>query len=197
MKKILIIIFFLCSVSHGSISIIKIAKVDDQIITNIDIINEIEIMKLIFKRQISLNENTINIAKNNLIEEMLKKNEIKRKKIESNVKLIDEKYDNLLQNFKKEEIIISKYLQKLIYQKIKLEFDWNLLISKNYSWQVNVNMEEINKKIENLQKNNASSKEILKEKEKLISIEKNKKIQVYSQMYIDKLKEKSLIFFYK
>lgn len=197
MKKILIIIFFLCSISNASISIIKIAKVDEELITNIDIINEIEIMKLILKQQISLNENSINIAKNNLIEQILKKNEIKKNKIESNAKLIDEKYDSLLQNFKKEEIIISKKLQELIYQKIKLELDWNLLISKNYSWQVNVNMEEINKKIENLQKNNTSTNEILKEKEKLISIEKNKKIQVFSQMHIDKLKEKSLIFFYK
>ena len=69
MKKILFLLIILCQISYGEQKIITIASVNGSIITNIDIINEVRIIKLLYKFD---SENNIsNIALNNLIEEFI------------------------------------------------------------------------------------------------------------------------------
>ena len=81
----------------------------------------------------------------------------------------------------------------MLYNKIKIDYEWNALIMKDYSNNIDINMDEIDKKISQL---NLSKEVIDKEKEKMINQEKNKKISIYSKFRLNKIKNKSLIKFF-
>ena len=61
---------------------------------------------------------------------------------------------------------------------------------RDYSNNIDINMDEIDKKISQL---NLTKEDTVKEKEKMINQEKNKKISIYSKFRLNKIKNKSLI----
>ena len=65
-----------------------------------------------------------------------------------------------------------------------------------YSWKISINALEIENKISTLKKNN-KIENLDKIKEELIKIEKDKKIQIYSNYHLNKIKNKSSIKIYK
>ena len=168
-----------------------IVTINNDPITQVDLDYEIKILSILNNRDISKQQ--INIALNNLIEEKVKKKEIINEKIEINDSLIN---DHFLQLSKKLNLNLTSVDENLIFlikEKIKIDKMWNDLMINKYGWKISVNMNEIDQKLKKKYKENYSS-EI---KNNLILDEKNKKLSVFSRYHLNKLKEQSLIKFYK
>ena len=74
-----VVLFFIINFNINAATIKIIAKVDNEIITNIDIKNEIKYLLFLNPKLDQLNKNQIDeIAKNSLITEIVKKNELKK-----------------------------------------------------------------------------------------------------------------------
>ncbi len=193
-KKILLIFIILWLGSKNSFSknnIHIIAKINDQIITNLDLKSEISYLKILNPKLKNLEENKISqIAKNSLINEKIKKNElVKIFDFEADIKVID----NILKDyftslnyknedeFKKELLKRNTYSILQIKEKLKVEFLWNKIILDKFKSQVKIDKEKLLNKIK---KNNNNFKkeyllsEIFFKKEKNTSVsEQFKKIK--------------------
>ena len=168
-----------------------IATVNNIAITHIDLENEIKILSILNKKDLS--DQQINIAFNNLIEEIIKKKEINNESLKIDESLINNHFLQISKNLNLNTINIDQNLILLIKEKIKIDKLWNDLVMKKYGWKISINMNEIDQKLEGKNKENYS-KQI---KDKLVLDEKNKKLSVYSRYHLSKLKEESMIKFYK
>ncbi len=164
-------------------------KIDNNIVTTIDIYNEIKYLQTINAEQLQNIDNIkiFEIAKNSLIREKIKEIELLKnfKKIEINKKYLDQ---ILINYFKKKNISskdqFNKYFESInllpsdIEKKITIEILWNQLIYRKFYQNVKINEEEIKK---NIKKNkrvkeylvseilfNVENDEILEKKIKLI-----------------------------
>jgi len=158
MKNYLFILFFFLIINEArSIETKIIHKIENEIITNIDIKNQ-------FKYLVALNsglkelekEKILSISNESIIRERIKKNEISKnfKKIE-----IDEKYLNLLlsniysslnlKSLDEFKIHLKNYNLTLEDVKKKLTIDalWNELIIQKYTSQLKINKKKIREKI--------------------------------------------------
>ena len=153
---IISIIILIYSFNLQAKSIQIIAKVQNDIITNIDIENEIKY--LIFLNP-KLNElkikNLENIAKNSLITEIIKKKEID-KAYESEKK--DNFFESIERSFLKSKninsksefikILNSKNLSyEILKKKLQIEALWNQLIYSKYSKNIRFNKDELRQNI--------------------------------------------------
>ena len=146
------------------------ATVDDEIITNFDIQKESEYLKILNTNLEQLESKQVfKLAKDSLINEIIKKKEIS-KFIDIDNKdnaLVDEYLQNLfsklnysdLDSFKKALSTKGNYSISTIKKKIKLELMWNELIYNRYKNQVKIDENEIIKKVNNL--SNKTQKEFL------------------------------------
>ncbi len=193
MKKILFIfvIVFITSVkSFGNI--ITIATVDNISITNKDLEVEILILKTLnnFKK---IDQNELkSSAFQNLIRQAIKEIAINYHKN----KIADKANNQVYLNIKKkltENGVNSPEIHRNIKKKSQVEYAWNLLISKTYSWKLNVNMNEINQRLLALGYIDPKNLETIKAKTDLIAQEKNKKFNFYSRNHLDLIKKKLLI----
>ena len=165
-KKIfIIIIILLCSSNKLLLADLKIiVKVDNEIITNYDLIKEINYLEILNPSLADLKDNQkFEIAKNSLINEIIKKKEIKKSlKINNDNPYTDEYLKNLYSklDISSEEEFKKKLKEKNIYnlleikEKINIELFWNELIFLRYKNQVNVNKEDLISKVENLENKN-------------------------------------------
>jgi hypothetical protein len=200
MKKILVYIFLLLITnahSEDTKKITLVAKVNNFGISNIDLLEEIQIMK-------NLNTNLNNtdkqilekIAIQSLIDDVLKRQEID----ENNIKLSDstfsKEYEQLIASIEKTSVIIDANIKKKIFLKVKLNNEWNQLINQKYRWNVNVNINEIEDRLKDTKNIPTDEKELQELKNKLINIEKNKKLEVFSKIHLSKIKKQSLIKFF-
>ncbi len=135
-----------------------IVKIDNEIITSLDIENEINYLQALNPTFNSLKKNKKKIiAKNSLIKEKIKRIEIlkyiKKINLDQNFlqKLIQERYSRLNLKNKKEFI---NYLKKFdidietIENKISIEAIWNQLIYQNYYSKVKIDKANLEKEIE-------------------------------------------------
>ena len=192
MLRKFIFFFFIIVSTSSSIAENKfeiIAIVNDISITRLDLSKELTIIKILNNKQ-SISQDEIYIGLNNLIEEKIKKIEIEKEKLTIDKKTINNLYYTLIQNLNLNNSNIDKITSNLIKEKIKIDKLWNELVAKKYSWKININMDEINKKI--LQ-NKENIKDVEETKNSLIIQEKNKKLSVYSKFYLNQLKKKTLI----
>ena len=168
-----------------------IVTINNDPITKIDLDYEMKILSILNNRDISKQQ--VNIALNNLIEESIKKKEI----INENIKIKESLINNhFFQITKSLNLNISNLDQNLIFlikEKIKIDKQWNDLIIKKYGWKISVNMKEIDQKLKEKYKENYSNQI----KDNFILEEKNKKLSVFSRYHLSKLKEHSMIKFYK
>ena len=166
-KKILTLLFFLTLNQALSIETKIIHKIQNEIITNIDIKNE-------FKYLLALNnslkeldkEKILNISNESIIRERVKKIEILKNFKEIK---INEEYSNLLiknvysklnlKSINEFEMYLKNYDLKISNIKTKIAIDalWNELIIQKYAAKVNVNETKIKKNI--LKNNKIQSKE--------------------------------------
>ena len=191
-KKIFIfylIINFFNSANANSYKIL--VTIDNYPITQMDLDNEIKILSILNKKDLS--DQQINIPLNNLIEEIIKKKEINNENLTINDSVINNHFLQLSKNLNLNISYIDKNLIFLIKEKIKIDKLWKDLIVKKYGWKINININEINQKLKLKYKENYS----IQIKDNFVLEEKNKKLSVYSRYHLSKLKEQSMIKFYK
>lgn len=199
------IFFFLLLVFIGINSEAKqiennvLISIDNSIITNADINKEINFLKFLEKNKIE-NKNEIlkQIAVQNLIDRKIKDKESDFYKIKISEKELEDKFYNYLESMKinNEELdsfynkneIEKDYLRKIINTEIK----WSKLISQLYENKLNVNLTEIEKKLEAQSITNENSDKL---KNQLIISEKNLLLNKYASIHLEKSKKKYLIKF--
>ena len=177
MRRLWIIIVIALCTLQNSIAYSKIQikyKIDNEIITNLDILEEKKY--LIFLRPNLKNLSKVelsNIAENSLIREIIKKKELDRIfKDEENLKFVEEIKKNLFR-FKKVNnedefkslLVKNDVSYKTIIQKMKYEAMWNELIFQKYSSFVKVDKsklkDELKKKLSKNRKYEYNLSEIL------------------------------------
>ena len=168
-----------------------LVTINNDPITQIDLEREIKILSILNNRSISKQQ--INIALNNLIEESIKKKEIINENIKIDDGLINSHFFQLSKSLNLNLTNIDQNLIFLIKEKIKIDKLWNDLIIKKYGWKISINMKEIDQKLKEKYKESYSNQI----KDNLILEEKTKKLGVFSRYHLNKLKEQSLIKFYK
>ena len=193
-----VIIVFFCLFNFSLANELKIkVKINNEIITNIDIINEKNYLIFLNPdlKKLSLN-NQETIAKNSLIKEIIKKKELtKYFDIKKNYSFVDKIEKDLFKRkgFDDKSRFISflnnnnlSYL--LIKEKLKIEALWNQLIFNKYSKNIKIDKNLLKNKISKELQNSKSKykyslSEILFESDLSIGFEKTfKKIEasIYS-----------------
>ena len=192
MKKILFAIL-LMSLNYFVVEaqqvVIKI-KINDNIITNIDIQKEMKYLTALNSQLKKLDKNQVKlIAINSITNETIKKIELEKypeiKTENPNTQSIINNLYKILNLNTKEEL--QSYLLKsglsldFIRAKINIENNWNQIIYTKYGSQVNIDMELINDEVKNLKSISKEKKLLLSEifffQDSSISIEeKSKKI---------------------
>jgi peptidyl-prolyl cis-trans isomerase SurA len=153
--SIIIIFFCLFNITNSNEVKIKV-KIDNEIITNVDIVNEKNYLIFLNPSLIELTIDTQNsIAKNSLIKEIIKKKElIKYFDISKDYSFINRIEKNLYKQKKfsnKEEFINflnnNNLNYSLIREKLKLEALWNQLIFDKYSKSLKIDENLLKKRI--------------------------------------------------
>jgi len=193
MKKILLvfIIFFSTSVNSNE-KITILATINNISITNKDLKDEMLIIRTLndFKE---IDKKILQKSSfQSLLDQAVKEVEININKIE-----IKEQVNNQASNNLKKKLNDNGIKSIKIYNKIKkksqIEYAWNVLISRKYSWKLNINTKEIERKLIALGYVDPNNPETIKEKNKLIAIEKNKKFNFYSRIHLEQAKREMLI----
>ena len=171
----LLLIFFLITNVHGIENRI-IVKIENEIITSIDIENEKNYLKALNPNIKNLDNDRLNmISKNSLIREKIKKKEILKyvKQIEIDEKflnsLIKQRYSRLKLDNKKQFLNYIKNYNldiKTIEKKISIETLWNQLIYQKFNKNIKIDkkklIEEIKIKFEEDEKNYLLSEIVFK-----------------------------------
>ncbi len=157
-------------------------KVNNEIITSIDIFNEIKYLKIINKNLNSLKKEQIfEISKNSIIREKIKIIELS--KYYDNFEVDEKFYELLMQDFIKKLGLKTKseakeYLKNYeinfdtVKKKIQIELLWNDLILRKYSKDLKIDNEKIK---EEILKNNYQKEFLISEI--LFNIEKSEKLE--------------------
>lgn len=179
--RLLLIFWFSLSNQVNSFENKILLKIDNEIVTSVDLLNEINYLTMVNTKLNNLEKKTIfEISKSSIIREKIKLIELSKYFEELNIE--NEYYDILLNNFIKRLNLNSKNeLKKLvndlnlpfeiIEKKLKVEFFWNQLILSKFSKDVKINEEEIRNKLAQ----NSYQKEFLIS-EILFNLEKNEKL---------------------
>ncbi len=162
MQKIKLLVVFIISLlfslsANGTLIEIKV-KVQGEVITNLDIENEINYLTFLNPKLRNLEKkNVLNIAKNSLITEIVKKRELEKfTNLEKENDLVNLIENNLIakKNIKSKtefKKILSK--RSLDYEQIKrkllIEALWNQLIYTKYSKNLVINKSELRNRIKN------------------------------------------------
>ncbi|EDZ60311.1 PPIC-type PPIASE domain protein [Candidatus Pelagibacter sp. HTCC7211] len=168
---IIFIIYLSLIINHSKSSENKILfKVNNEIITSLDILNEVQYLQIINKEFKNIKkEDAFQISKNSLIREKIK--EIEIKKIIKDIKIKDQVLNNLILNYFKdlkitsipefEKFFLNKNINpNMIRKKITLEMLWNQLIYTKYKKNVKINKQLI---INDLKKNDKQSEFLISE----------------------------------
>ena len=167
--KIILFIFILMNFCFSVFAIENkiLFKVNNEIITSVDILNEIEYLKMNNKNLNKLDrEKIFEIGKNSIIREKIKVIELS--KYFESFEVEKKFYDLLLSEFIKRLNLKSKeefkiYIRnkdismQMVKEKIQIELLWNQLVVNKYSKDIKINKDQIKEEI----KKNNFQKEIL------------------------------------
>ena len=158
--KILLILFFLILNKNTTALENRIlVKVDNKLITSIDIYNQSRYLTILDPDLKKFDENQIfELSKNILIKEKIKKIELEKQKIDMNIK--DEKLNSYVNSiFRSKKIYsVSDYRDFInsmdfnfeqMREKLVIEFLWNNLIFKKYSSNIKIDRNELKELVKN------------------------------------------------
>jgi peptidyl-prolyl cis-trans isomerase SurA len=166
LKIFLIIIFFFIIKNNQLLALEEykiILKVENDIITNVDLINEKKYLIALNNEILNLpEEKFLQIAKNSIVKEKIKKNEIKKHFKENYKYEFSEatlkNYSNRLGLDSIDELkkYFSKFNLNLNFVKAKIKNDemWNRIIFNKYKNQVNVDVNELKNRLKKEIRNN-------------------------------------------
>lgn len=197
--KSLIIIFFLntliFSTLRSEIKIKIVAKVGNLLVTTLDVQNEIVTNLVINKQEITqenINSNK-NYAVKNLINTLIKKNEIDRFEIKTYNEVDLKKYtESVAANMDTNISGLKKIFNEngidynILVEQHKTELLWNSLIFEMYKNQININMVEIASEIEGI-KENTNNKNLKDLKKEIVNRKKNDKLNLFSRSHFSNL----------
>ena len=158
--NIFLIILIITNNTVASQKIKILYKIDNSLITNIDINNELNYLISLNKKLEDLNKSEkIEIAKESLIREKIKSNEIRKyfiiEKYENN-QLMQDILKNLYTNLNLNNLIeFENYLETFdisvneVKEKLKIEILWNQLISRKFQNQINIDENKIRQNVKN------------------------------------------------
>ncbi len=150
----------LCTHVTAKNSIFIVTTINGNIITNFDIEKEVSYLKILNPQLEKLDEKKIfNVAKNSILNEVIKKNEVKKFfKLDKDIEMINKMYSDLYislgfsNNLEFENMLIknNSYTTSEIIEKIKVEFFWSRIIFEKFNNQVRINEKELTQKVENI-----------------------------------------------
>ena len=158
---ILIILLNIYPINLSSFEVKVLEKINNQIITNVDVENEYKYLSALNVKYKELDkQKMLEFAKASLIKEIIKRNELEKyfDFTENNPVVVDFVKNLYLGLGLKDEEEFKIYLKpydvdiKIIYEKIIIENAWNQLIYTKYKDQVVINKTKIKKEL-NLKKN--------------------------------------------
>ena len=186
MYKTIILLIFFSLINKNAFSENKfyiVAKVNNEIITNYDVETESNYLKLLNPNLNQLDKNrVIGIAKNSLINEIIKQKQLEKIfEFDQSQKIIDQIFKDFYTNlgFSKEKDFDQVLRNKKTYsilevkEKIKIDFLWNKLIYNLHNKQIKVDKNKLLNKIKNSDqyKNQYLLSEIFFNKDKNESLE--------------------------
>ena len=191
MKKILLLVLLILlkiTAIEAKEKIFIISIVNGEPVTNIDVINEAKYLSVLNPKIKSLSkEEILSIAKESLIKEKIKKNELLKffqlgKKNDFLDDMLKNFYKKLkFNNLKEFENYLNNFDLSLneVIKKIEIETKWNELIFAKYNNQVEIDVEKLNKQISS-KKNMEQEKELYFLYEILFTAENKSK---YEEIY--------------
>ena len=197
MYKTIIFVIFFSLINKNAFSENKfyiVAKVNNEIITNYDVEIESNYLKLLNPNLNQLDKNrVIGIAKNSLINEIIKQKQLEKIfEFDQSQKIIDQIFKDFYTNlgFSKEKDFDQVLRNKKTYsilevkEKIKIDFLWNKLIYNLHNKQIKVDKNKLVNKIKNSDqyKNQYLLSEIFFNKDKNESLE-NKVNKIKKSIY--------------
>jgi hypothetical protein len=205
-KKIfLFILFFFLINNYKQLNAEEISNrvkltVNNLPITELDIKKEINYLKFLNKHEKNIEFQLLEKDSiNNLINRKIREIETDYNKIDISENEIENNLYEFLLNKKinKEELdhfynineIEKNYLRNII----KTDLKWAKLIKQLYEKRININLTEINKEVENLEKIQNIKTNDKELREELINLEQNKLLNKYSLAHLEKSKKKYLI----
>ena len=158
--KVLIIIVMMTSFNIKNLEAMEnkiLFKIDNEIITSIDIYEEIKFLKIFNPEVVNLSENELlEISKNSILRDKIKKieimNYVKELKVDEKffLRFIKNRYSNKglnsiesFQNYLKDNDLNIK----TIYEKIAIELIWNDVIFQKFQNKININKKKIKEEI--------------------------------------------------
>ncbi len=180
--KTILLIIFLINCSYAN-EIKTLVQINNQSITNIDLIKEIQIRELLDKRK--LNDGQKKYLLQTLIDEKIKKLEITNYNLKINESIINKQVDQII-GARDIDTKFNDEIKNYIYNKIETNLKWNQLITILFSNKLEININEINEKIKSNNIDQSKSEEIIK-------IEKTKKINIISNTFFNEVKKKYLV----
>ena len=183
--KILLTFSIIYSFSFGQVKALEnkiLLKIDNEIITSLDVLNEIEYLKLINKDLENIEKKKIfEISKNSIVREKIKIIELRR--YIENLEVEQEYSDLLIKDFFKRlnienKDMFKKFLKKkgleidFIKKKIEIEILWNQLIVSKFTKEIKLDENKIRDEI---LKNNIQKELLLSEI--VFNLEDNQKLE--------------------
>ena len=196
---LILTLFYIFQVEAKQLTNNVLVSIDNSIITELDVNKEINFLKFINKEQ---SKSTTEIFKreiiNTLIDRKIKDIETNYYKIDVSDKEIENSLYNYLERIKIDNENLSSFYIKNEIEKdylknvIKIDLKWSKLIRQMYEGRLNVNLTEVNKQLEQEQKNTDDNEKF---KNQLIIIEQNKLLNKFAATHLEKSKKKYLIKF--
>jgi len=195
----LLLLFNIFQVEAKQLTNNVLVSIDNSIITELDVNKEINFLKFINKDQAT---NTSELLKkeiiNTLIDRKIKDIETNYYKIDVSEKEIENNLYNYLERIKISSETLNTFYNKNEIEKdylknvIKIDLKWAKLIRQMYESRLNVNLTEVNRQLEQEQKNSDDNEKF---KNQLINIEQNKLLNKFAAIHLEKSKKKYLIKF--
>lgn len=186
---IVLIIFIFSSIKLDALENKILLKINNEIVTTIDIANEINYLKMVNKEIVYLDKITkIKIAKNSIIKNKIKKIELVKagKKLEIKNQYLNEMIKNTYKNIGFNNLDdFTKYLDsqeikiEMIEEKIIIDAYWNQMIYKKYKDKIKIDKEKILDEISNRKTKNYELLEIFFNVENKVNL--NKKFNIIKE----------------
>jgi len=197
----LTIFFFLFQIKNLYCQVTNsiIISVGDYPITRLDLVKEIKLVAILSNTEInSENQEQIKaLAVKSLIKRNIKKSEIEKRNID---RYNPEQLENLINNASRKLGVNKDGLRQILekhdlsfenlVKRFKVDLKWNYMIFQMYKNKISLNTAEIEDKIklrmENL-KDTDDKKSVESIKEQIVSTEKEKKLQMFSNLHYSNL----------
>ena len=187
---ILLLLFFFINNTAYSKKIEIIAKVNNDIITNIDLYKEYRLYEFISKSKLNLDLQAKQRFLNSLINHQIKKSELKKYNINIKRDIIIKRINLILKSKNSDaDQLKNLNLYNFFYDRVETEMKWVELIRKMFRNRLSINTKEVENKLSEKNDKNFSKQDY----NNLIRLEKNKKMAVYNQTYFNEIKLNYLV----